>query len=107
MRGWGRERVSTQHEFWPTVAGVGAKLVQRAAVYICAQGKFLLCLEARTVPRHIFHLHTLNSLGEPRAVWTGLFGLFRGCWVVAWLCECVCVLARRRVRIFSGRAKFF
>ena len=34
MRGWGRERVSTQHEFWPKVAGAGAKLVQRAAVYI-------------------------------------------------------------------------
>lgn len=86
MRGWGRERVSTQHEFWPTVAGLGAKLVQRAAVYICAEGKFLLRLEARAVPRHIFHLHTLNSLGEPRAVWTGLLwtlqGLLGGCLAV-------------------------
>lgn len=63
MRGWGREGVSTQHEFWPAVVGEGAKLVHSAAVNVCAQGEFLLCLEARTVPRHIFHLHTLNSLG--------------------------------------------
>lgn len=104
MRGWGRERVSTQHEFWPAVAGVCARLVQRAAVYICAHGWFLLCLEARTLPRHIFHLHTLNSLGEPRAVWTGFFGLFRGCWVAAWLCECVCTLESGS---FSERAKFY
>lgn len=62
------------------------------------EASFCSALEARTVPRHIFHLHTLNSLGEPRAVWigdgSGFFGLFRGCWVVAWLCECVCVCAR-------------
>lgn len=82
MRGWGRERVSTQHEFWPTVAGVGAKLVQRAAVYICARAKFLLSLEARAVPRHIFHLHTLNSLGEPKGSLDGgtdrsFWGFFR------------------------------
>lgn len=77
-RGWGRERVSTQHEFWPAVVGKGAKLVHSAAMNVCAQGGFLLCLEARAVPRHIFHLHTLNSLGGARgslawAHWTFFF----------------------------------
>lgn len=93
MRGWGRERVSTQHEFWPMVGGMVAKLVQRAAVCIRARGSVLLCREACTVPRHIFHLNTLNRLREPKAVWTGDgsgfldFFFFRGCWSVAWQTE--------------------
>lgn len=79
-RGWGREKVSTQHEFWPAVAGKGAKLVHGAAMNVSAQGGFLLCLEARAVPRHIFHLHTLKSLGGARgclawAHWTFFFFL--------------------------------
>ena len=72
---------------------------------VCAQGWFLLCLELRTLPRHIFHSHTLNSLGEPGVVWKGLSGLFRGCWVVAWPFDCVHIYAP--VQIFSGQAKFF
>jgi hypothetical protein len=35
VRGWGRELVSTQHEPWPTVPGMGAKLVHSAAVLLC------------------------------------------------------------------------
>lgn len=107
-RGWGRERVSTQHEFWPAVVGKGAKLVHSAAMNVCAQGGFLLCLEACAVPRHIFHLHTLNSLGGARgslawAHWTFLFFFLNGGWVLARLCErAACLLARRRFgfRIF-------
>lgn len=70
--GWGRERVSTQHEFWPTVASVGAKLVQRAAVCTSVHG----CSSA--VPRgerrsktHLSFAH-VEWLGgwEPKAVWS-------------------------------------
>ena len=60
MRGWGRERVSTQHEFWPTVAGVGAKLVQRAAVCISVREELVSALpsEARAASKtHLSFAH--------------------------------------------------
>lgn len=69
--------------------------LSRGLLCISARGSFLLCREARTVPRHIFHLHMLNSLREPMAVWTGDGSGFLGfLGDVGWLPGNVCACAR-------------
>lgn len=69
MRGWGRERVSTQHEFWPTVAGVGARLVQRLLCVSVCEGSSALPRGLHCSKTHLSFAHAEKE--EPGAVWTG------------------------------------
>ena len=69
MGGWGRESVSTQHEFWPAVTGPGAKLVQRAPVCV----RLRCCARTRA---HLFICTRLIDLEEPRAVLDSAIWLF-------------------------------